>query len=526
MAPSARPLSSNQLFASPSAFDWRTYNRTTPVKYQSGCGSCWSFATTAQYESLLAIATNGTLYDLAEQYAFQCETRSFGCNGGYPYYALQLMQDTGIPLESAFPYRYYSNYSGICNSTNKVKLNQTVNNVSLSYFQNLTVEQLQQDLVSYGPITVGVYGSDYSFNYAGSTGLISCSPTTTVDHAVLLVGYNTTHWIVKNSWNTGWGHNGYGYITKNTNNDCNIRQYVNEMQVNFGYYPAPDPTLFNLTVTMTDSGGDGWNGNVMSVLQNGVVVGSFGASFTSGSSGSPITIGVRDNMEVQVVTGQLGTKSNEVGFTITAPNGTTIYQRTTGAAFDAVMVFTNFCPAGGCPATLLLSVTMTDSYGDGWNGNVLVIEQNDIVLGTFGASFTTGVSSGPIFIPVPAGVLTQIAVSQLGTKTNEIGFTVKAPNGTAIHLRTSGNTFDISTIFATFCPLGVCPTTSTLIVTMTDSYGDGWNGNVFGFKQNGTLIGTFGGGFTSGSSSGPLLITVAADWLTQIVVVQFRNRSN
>lgn len=96
---------------------------------------------------------------------------------------------------------------------------------------------------------------------------------------------------------------------------------------------------------------------------------------------------------------------------------------------------------------------------------------------------------------------------------------MKAPNGTTIHLRTSGNTFDISTIFATFCPLGVCPTTSTLIVTMTDSYGDGWNGNVLGIRQNGSVIGTFGAGFTSGSSSGPLLITVAADLLAQIFVV-------
>lgn len=27
---------------------------------------------------------------------------------------------------------------------------------------------------------------------------------------------------------------------------------------------------------------------------------------------------------------------------------------------------------------------------------------------------------------------------------------------------------------------------------MTDSWGDGWNGNILGIKQNGTIIGTFG----------------------------------
>ena len=33
-------------------------------------------------------------------------------------------------------------------------------------------------------------------------------------HAVLLVGYNDTQWIVMNSWGTGWGDKGYCYFPK------------------------------------------------------------------------------------------------------------------------------------------------------------------------------------------------------------------------------------------------------------------------------------------------------------------------
>ena len=44
----------------------------------------------------------------------------------------------------------------------------------------------------------------------------------TVDHAVLLVGYTESYWIVKNQWGTSWGLSGYIHVTRDRNYNCAI----------------------------------------------------------------------------------------------------------------------------------------------------------------------------------------------------------------------------------------------------------------------------------------------------------------
>lgn len=44
----------------------------------------------------------------------------------------------------------------------------------------------------------------------------------TVDHAVLLVGYTDSYWLIKNQWGENWGEKGYIRITRNTSVNCKI----------------------------------------------------------------------------------------------------------------------------------------------------------------------------------------------------------------------------------------------------------------------------------------------------------------
>lgn len=50
-----------------------------------------------------------------------------------------------------------------------------------------------------------------------------------VDHAVVLVGYDTDYWIIKNSWGPNWGENGYIRIKMgDTFNICHESFYLGD----------------------------------------------------------------------------------------------------------------------------------------------------------------------------------------------------------------------------------------------------------------------------------------------------------
>ena len=58
---------------------------------------------------------------------------------------------------------------------------------------------------------------------------MTCSSNDPVDHAVLIVGYTADYWIVKNSWGTSFGDNGFIYVSRNPNHNCRIGIAVHEL---------------------------------------------------------------------------------------------------------------------------------------------------------------------------------------------------------------------------------------------------------------------------------------------------------
>lgn len=143
------------------------------------------------------------------------------------------MLSTGIPTESQYPYKAlnwgsfsYPTTSGMCSASTS-SYHKFPDNHSIAFYTNPSISDVK-DMLERGTLTAYFLAENYFSFYMG-TGVYSCSYTPTsssLNHAVQIVGYNTSgnYWIIKNSWGTSWGASGFGYVSMTM--DCGIRTFV------------------------------------------------------------------------------------------------------------------------------------------------------------------------------------------------------------------------------------------------------------------------------------------------------------
>ena len=75
-----------------------------------------------------------------------------------------------------------------------------------------------------------------------STGIYECPQNAEIDHAVLLVGYTSSYWIVKNNRGENWGESGFMRIVKSRTDsrNCGIGNGVYRMIGNSNGVILPD----------------------------------------------------------------------------------------------------------------------------------------------------------------------------------------------------------------------------------------------------------------------------------------------
>ncbi|CAL6024693.1 Cathepsin_L [Hexamita inflata] len=220
----------------PKQLDWRIRGGVNYVQDQVFCGSCWTFATMGMLESRINIMQqqnnkNEPLIKLSEQSIVDCFwdehpadsfLKSQGCEGGQPDYAIQWLKGLpGFALAENYPYFGQNDYCKMEKFTfNKYAIDQTCKVPK-------TVEALKLALLS-GPVAITVdVISSFTFYTGGVYNDPDCkSDFELLDHNVVCVGWGVDaefgeYWIVRNSWSSNWGIDGYIYISTQ-NNICGV----------------------------------------------------------------------------------------------------------------------------------------------------------------------------------------------------------------------------------------------------------------------------------------------------------------
>jgi len=209
----SRKLSSSSV---PSAdVDWRNVSGSlTPVKNQGDCGCSYAFSTTGVVEGSLyrrwgktTSLSESMLVDCTEKYGTQ------GCNGGLMEDALAWIQINGIASEAAYPYVAQKNKCHKYTSFTQIASYKFVDN---------NVGALET-AVAVQPIVVALDGHGWK-SYTG--GVYACSGRIILNQGALLVGSYSDYWVVKNSFGSDWGMQGYIQISKEQDKDCGITQYA------------------------------------------------------------------------------------------------------------------------------------------------------------------------------------------------------------------------------------------------------------------------------------------------------------
>ena len=209
-------------------YDMRDYYNLSPVKNQKSEGNCWAFAAIAALESCI-IKANGTVYDFSEENMKNIAS-SFSDYGNRHY-------NTNLGGNPLLSIGYLTSWLGPISDENDIYSSNVLSQLfdSSMHIQNvifiprsnyLDNSAIKSAILKYGAVVTSMYyddsylSNDYVSYYAD---VDDVGP----NHAVTIVGWDDNYsknnfitsppgngaFIVRNSWGSDWGEDGYFYVS-------------------------------------------------------------------------------------------------------------------------------------------------------------------------------------------------------------------------------------------------------------------------------------------------------------------------
>lgn len=236
----------------PASKNWTAEGKVGPAQYQDLCNCCYVFASIGALESAVSIKTGNPPVKLSEQQLIECvrdpnqPSVYGGCNFGRAEWVYNYTKNEGGAVAYSAYNPYNANDTGTCNRNLPTSPDTLIDHWEKT--PRGDEDTLKCYLAQHGPHSISMdFSSSSIMNY--KEGIFDdpytdCNSSFYLDtavnmyrmykpynHAVLLVGYGTEiaangsptdFWLVRNSWGTSWGMNGYIKVARNKNNLCHV----------------------------------------------------------------------------------------------------------------------------------------------------------------------------------------------------------------------------------------------------------------------------------------------------------------
>lgn len=264
--------------SSPASYDLRTYGKVTPIRNQGGCGACWAFGTMASLESTLLTGEkrNFSENNLKNRHGFD----SSCCAGGNTDMSTAYFARWEGPAEETDD--TYNENS--CSSPSAVACQKHVQD---AYFipgrsSALDNEGIKQAVMNHGAVAASMRWEDSYYSSSNSAYYYNGSSDDT-NHVIAVIGWDDNYssskfkisppgngaFLIRNSWGTDWGSEGYFWISYYDSVTAYHRSAVFTAEPTSGYGGAYEYDDLGYTTSLGWTGSDtGWGANMFTATDD------------------------------------------------------------------------------------------------------------------------------------------------------------------------------------------------------------------------------------------------------------------